>query len=104
MVINVWSAAAGLCTVVITILHAWDPLGFAKNKTGRNEARKLTAGALNNIAVGLFLGGLIIPSMSRALEPVSLEHLQAILDYAPVFFLAVIAHINARMIVHNLEE
>ena len=74
------------------------------NKGVRNERRKITATALNNIAVSLVVTGLIVPAVSMANQ---LSYPQARFWWVfALFWLAigVLLHIIARRVLGEIEE
>lgn len=74
------------------------------NKTARNERRRITATALNNLAVSLIVTGVIVPTVTLAYQ-LTYPQTSYWAAFAVMWFLFGIAlHIISRRIVGRIEE
>ena len=74
------------------------------NKAGRNERRKITATAANNVAVSFFVTGIVLPVVSSAYQ-LSTPHTRYWGLFAVVWLaVGIIFHIVSRHILGGIEE
>ena len=74
------------------------------NKSSRNERRKITATAVNNVAVSLVVTGLIVPAVSMAYQ-LSYPHARYWRLFAISWLVAGLSfHIISRRILGDIEE
>lgn len=105
MKVNVWETLLTIVSGVASIIFLWK-FGTTDGKTASNEQIKLTANALNTVAIGIFLSALIVPSLQKMdpTEPLTRQHFILLMAYAPHLMFAIVLHVAARFMLSTLKD